>query len=97
MEWSDDAIVLAARRHGESSSIVTLMTRDHGRHAGLDALGRRRQVEEVGLSALFLATLFVWANDGSPGQERTRKFLASRLSEADRVMGRLWPARDHNA
>ena len=65
--------------------------------AGLDAGGRRRQVEEVGLSALFLATLAVWANDESPDQERTRKFLESRLSEADRVMGRLWPARDHNA
>ncbi len=59
--------------------------------AGLDAGGRRRQVEEVGLSALFVATLAVWANDGSPGQERTRNFLNSRLSEADRVMGRLWP------
>lgn len=59
--------------------------------AGLDAGGRRRQVEEVGLSALFLAALFVWARDDSPGQERTRKFLDSRLSEADRVMGRLWP------
>ena len=59
--------------------------------AGLDAGGRRRQVEEVGLSALFLATLFVWAKDDSPGQGRTGKFLNSRLSEADRVMGRLWP------
>ena len=64
--------------------------------AGLDALGRRRQVEEVGLSALFLATLFVWAKDCSPGQEKTREFLDSRLSEADRVMGRLWPSAEHN-
>ncbi len=65
--------------------------------AGLDARGRRRQFEEVGLSALFLATLAVWANDCTPGQERTRKFLDSRLSEADRAMGRLWPARDEDA
>ena len=65
--------------------------------AGLDAGGRRRQVEEVGLSALFLATLFVWANDGSPGQERTRKFLDSRLSEADRVMERLWPGLENDS
>ena len=65
--------------------------------AGLDARGRRRQVEEVGLSALFLAAIAVWSRDDSPGQERTRKFLDSRLSQADRVMGCLWPSRDHNA
>ncbi len=35
MEWTDDAIVLAARRHGESAAIVSLLTREHGRHAGL--------------------------------------------------------------
>lgn len=35
MEWTDDAIVLTARRHGESAAIVTLLTRQHGRHAGL--------------------------------------------------------------
>ncbi len=64
--------------------------------AGLDAGGRRRQVEEVGLSALFLATLAVWIRDDSSGQERTREFLDSRLSEADRVMGRLWPAGDED-
>jgi DNA repair protein RecO (recombination protein O) len=35
MEWSEDGLVLAARRHGESSTIVTLLTLGHGRHAGL--------------------------------------------------------------
>lgn len=35
MEWTDEAIVLTARRHGESAAIVTLLTREHGRHAGL--------------------------------------------------------------
>lgn len=35
MEWIDDAIILSARRHGESSVLVTLLTREHGRHAGL--------------------------------------------------------------
>ena len=35
MEWHDDGIVLAARKHGETSAIVTLLTRRHGRHAGL--------------------------------------------------------------
>jgi DNA repair protein RecO (recombination protein O) len=35
MEWSDDGIILGARRHGESAMIVEAMTRDHGRHLGL--------------------------------------------------------------
>ncbi|MBT6139501.1 MAG: DNA repair protein RecO [Rhodospirillaceae bacterium] len=35
MEWNDEGIVLSARRHGEGSAVVVLMTREHGRHAGL--------------------------------------------------------------
>ena len=35
MDWSDRGIVLARRRHGESSAVVSLLTREHGRHAGL--------------------------------------------------------------
>ncbi len=35
MEWQDEGIVLAGRRHGEAALVVSLLTRDHGRHAGL--------------------------------------------------------------
>lgn len=35
MQWSDESIVLAARRQGERALIVELLTREHGRHAGL--------------------------------------------------------------
>src|SRR5579875_3881261 len=35
MEWTDEGIVLSARRHGESAAIVQLLTRGHGRHPGL--------------------------------------------------------------
>ncbi|EME71454.1 DNA repair protein RecO [Paramagnetospirillum caucaseum] len=35
MEWDDDAIVLAVRRHGETGAVASLLTRSHGRHAGL--------------------------------------------------------------
>lgn len=35
MEWTDEAIVLDARRHGETGTIVTLLTPRFGRHAGL--------------------------------------------------------------
>ena len=59
----------------------------------LDAVGRRRQVEEVGLTCLFVATLRLWVRDGSPDQMRTREFLDRRLGDADRVMAWLWPAK----
>jgi len=62
--------------------------------AQLDAGGRRRQVEEIGLSALFVATLALWLRDGSDNQERTRRFLNRRLAAADRMMARLWPPRE---
>ena len=58
----------------------------------LDAPGRRRQVEEVGLTALFLATLRDWVRDDTPGQERTRETLRRRLRWADRAMVRAWGA-----
>jgi DNA repair protein RecO (recombination protein O) len=35
MEWTDDAIVLSSRRHGETSSITTVLSPKHGRFAGL--------------------------------------------------------------
>ncbi|MDF3074972.1 MAG: recO [Alphaproteobacteria bacterium] len=35
MEWTDEAIVLDSRKHGETGTIVTLLTPTHGRHAGL--------------------------------------------------------------
>ncbi|TWT05781.1 DNA repair protein RecO [Reyranella sp. CPCC 100927] len=35
MEWTEDGIVLAARAHGESALVVSLLTAGHGRHAGL--------------------------------------------------------------
>ena len=42
MHWSDDGIVLGARKHGESGVILELMTRAHGRHLGLVHGGRSR-------------------------------------------------------
>ena len=56
--------------------------------AGLDAVGRRQQGEEVGLTLLFLATLAIWARDDSDGQERTRAVLKRRLATADALMAR---------
>lgn len=47
MEWVDDAIVLAARRHGEQGVIVEALTRSHGRHAGLVRFGVSRRLRGV--------------------------------------------------
>jgi DNA repair protein RecO (recombination protein O) len=35
MEWSDEGIVLASRRLGETSAVLSLLTRGYGRHSGL--------------------------------------------------------------
>lgn len=35
MQWSDDGLVLATRRHGEHALVVQLLTREHGHHAGI--------------------------------------------------------------
>ena len=40
---------------------------------------RRASMEEITLTAVFVATLLVWARDDSLGQERTRSFLRSQL------------------
>ncbi len=43
MDWSDEGMVIAARRHGESAAVVTLLTRAHGRHVGLARGGSGRR------------------------------------------------------
>lgn len=45
MEWSDDAIVLSVRAHGESAAILDALTREHGRHAGLVRGGASRKMK----------------------------------------------------
>jgi len=51
MDWTDQGIVLSARKHGESSVVLSLLTAAHGRHAGVVRGGQsrtRRGVLEVG-------------------------------------------------
>lgn len=62
MQWADIGIVLGARRHGETSAVVELMTRQHGRHLGLVRGGsgtRHKPVLQVGnlVSAMWRARL----------------------------------------
>jgi DNA repair protein RecO (recombination protein O) len=51
MDWTDDAIVLSLRAHGETSAILEALTREHGRHLGLvrgGASSKRRAVLQPG-------------------------------------------------
>lgn len=62
MEWTDEAIVLGTRRHGEGSVILEVMSRSHGRHLGLVRGGsgsRLRPVLQPGntISAVWRARL----------------------------------------
>ncbi len=47
MDWRDEGILISARRHGESSAIVEVLTRGHGRHAGVVRGGAGRRLAPV--------------------------------------------------
>lgn len=47
MKWEDEAIVLAARPHGEAAAVVQLLTRGHGRHAGLVRGGQSARLRGI--------------------------------------------------
>ena len=44
MHWSDEGFVLGARRHGETSAVLSVFTGEHGRHAGLVRGGAGRRL-----------------------------------------------------
>ncbi len=47
MNWSDRALVLGGRPHGETGVILELMTQERGRHLGLVHGGRSRRLRAV--------------------------------------------------
>ena len=47
MHWSEEGIVLAVRRYGETSAIVEILTHGHGRSLGLVKGGRSRALRPV--------------------------------------------------
>ncbi|WP_275790008.1 DNA repair protein RecO [Pararhizobium gei] len=47
MQWTDQAIIIGVRRHGETSVVAEAMTRSHGRHLGLVRGGRSRTMQPV--------------------------------------------------
>lgn len=44
IEWREEGLVLAVRRHGESDAILETLTRGHGRHAGVVRGGGGRRL-----------------------------------------------------
>jgi len=47
MQWTDEAVVLGVKRHGETSVILELMTRERGRHLGLVRGGTGKRLRGV--------------------------------------------------
>src|ERR1051325_6812705 len=105
MQWSDEGIVLGAKRRGEPSAILELMTREHGRHLGLVRGGagtRLRPILQPGnrVSATWRARLD--EHLGAYTVEGTELKAASFLGTAHAVYGithlgalcRLLPERD---
>ena len=90
MEWSDEGIVLQARPHGETATVVSLLTRAHGRHAGLVRGGQGRRLR--GLYQPGNQITATWRGRlpehlGSFTGELLTGFAAHYLDDAERLAG----------
>jgi DNA repair protein RecO (recombination protein O) len=105
MEWTDDAIVLGVRRHGEANAILEVMTRQHGRHLGLvrgGAGSRLRPLLQPGNSVRVVWRARLEEHLGNYAVEGLRSRAAAFLDLAHAVYGvthlaalcRLLPERD---
>lgn len=105
MHWSDEGLILGARRHGETSIILELMTREHGRHLGLVHGGRSKRMQPVlqpgnSVQATWRArldeNLGVYAVEA--GEMRAARYLASAIAlygvATMATLLRLLPERD---
>jgi DNA repair protein RecO (recombination protein O) len=90
MWWQDEAVVLMARRHGESSAVVSLFTPDHGRHAGLVRGGASRRARPVFESGNRLRVIWrarLPEQLGSFSAELQVAVAAQLLDDPDRLAG----------
>ena len=90
MDWTDEGIVLSARKHGESSAIAQLLTKGHGRHAGLvrGGIGRRlRGVLQPGNQVIATWRARLAEHLGTFSVEPTRARAAGFLSDSERLAG----------
>jgi DNA repair protein RecO (recombination protein O) len=47
MEWREDGILIAVRRHGETAAILEVFTNGHGRHVGVVPGGASRRMAPI--------------------------------------------------
>ena len=47
MDWREEGLLLAARRHGENAAIIEVFTEAHGKHAGIVRGGSSRKMAPV--------------------------------------------------
>jgi len=105
MEWSDEAVVLAVKPHGETAAVVDLLTRAHGRHSGLVHGGRSRKLRPVlqtGNQVLVLWKARLSEHLGQATVELQRGFAASAMDDPAALaalssmctLARLLPERD---
>lgn len=90
MEWSDDAIILSVRPHGETSAIVEALTHAHGRHLGLVRGGSSRRSKptlQPGNSVHLLWRARLTEHLGSYSIESMRARAGEMLESRDRLLG----------
>jgi len=87
MQWADEGIVLGARKHGETSVVLELLTRGHGRHLGLVQGGRSKKLQAViqpgnGVHAVWRARLdeHLGSFNVEGGDLRAARFMSSPLA-----------------
>ncbi len=95
MEWKDEGIILAVKRHGESSAICEVLTATRGRALGLVRGGRSRQMRPVlqpgnivsattSIAIIFVLSLFLLASGTMLYEKIIQSF--TRLSEKKRAL-----------
>lgn len=90
MDWTDEGIVLSARKHGESSAIAQLLTRHRGRHAGLVRGGAGRKIRGVlqpGNQVIASWRARLAEHLGTLTVEPARARAANLLSDSNRLAG----------
>lgn len=88
MDWQDDGIILSARRHGETSAIVQVLTRSHGVHGGLVKGGyakRQRASIEPGNRVHVTWRARLSEHLGNFSLETTHAHGAALMDDADRL------------
>ena len=105
MEWSEEGIVVGARRHGEADVILEVLTAGHGRHLGLVKGGRSRRLRPVlqpgnTLSLTWRARLHEHLGNfrAEPVKERSATLMETRIGAFGLALAgahlRLIPERD---